>query len=392
MKITAVRTQLYEYDLARRLGDANSPDGRTRACDLAVFIDTDEELTGVTVGNPGARGAIQSLAPILVGRDPRGVRGLWKQMVDKVFKGGNEGAANDAIGNLDVALWDLKAKAAGDPLWKTLGASTRHVKLYASGIDTPLSDDQLRSYYHRMAGQGIDAGKLKVGLDPEADLRRIGIMRDALATSGKTPVLMIDSNEYWSPKQAIRHIGVFEQSFDLLWVEEPARRWDYRGLRKVSQSVRAAVATGENLNHVSDFMPLVANEAVDVVQIGIGTSGITGAMQVADLAYAYELPVSMMNCPGSFAAHLAACLPNHMMMELVDAGRDAVFACDHRVEDGHLVLSDQPGLGITFDREKLQAHAVDHPSAGAGPSPLGRRRGAGLYEISGSESPEPPRE
>lgn len=392
MKITGIRTQLYEYELSRSLGDANSPGGRTRACDLAVFIDTDEGLTGVTVGNPGARAHIHGLESLLLDRDPRGVRGMWKQMVDKVFKGGNEGAANDAISNIDVALWDLKAKAAGEPLWKTLGASSRYVNVYASGIESPLSDDELRSFYERMAQQGINAGKLKVGLDRESDLRRIGIMHDALATSGKTPILAIDSNEYWSAKQAIRHIRAFEQHFDLTWVEEPARRWDYRGLRKVSQSVNAAVATGENINHLGDFMPLVANEAVDIVQVGSGTSGITGAMQVADLAYAFELPVAMMNCPGNFMAHLAACIPNHMTMEVVDAGRDVVFTHADRIEDGRLVLSDLPGLGIEFDNEKLDAHAVDKPSPGAGPSPWGRRRGAGLYEVGPSEDRDVPQE
>jgi L-alanine-DL-glutamate epimerase-like enolase superfamily enzyme len=212
-------------------------------------------------------------------------------------------------------------------------------------------------------------------------------MHDALATSGQRPALMIDANEYWSPKQAIRHIRMFEEAFDLFWAEEPARRWDYRGLRKVSQSIRAAVATGENLDHVSEFMPLVANEAVDVVQIGWGASGITGGWQVADLAYAFEIPVSVMNCPGSFMAHFAAALPNHIWMEVFNAGRTVGMTVDTRLEDGYIVLGDTPGLGITFDEEKLKELAVDRPSPGSGASPWGRRRGAGLYEV-GPDEPE----
>ena len=372
--------------MTRSLGDANSPLGRKTAAGLALFVDTDEGLTGVTVGSAEARQAIYSLEHLLIGRDPRGVRGLWKRMVDWVFKGRNEGLVNDALSNIDVALWDLKAKANNEPLWKTLGASTRRVRAYASGIDMPLSDVELRAFYESMAAKGVSGGKLKVGLDREADIRRIGIMRDALQKSGKRPALMVDSNEYWSPKQAIRHISAFEEHYDITWCEEPARRWDYRGLRKVSQSVKAAVATGENLNDVSDFMPLVANEAVDIVQVGSGTSGITGAMQVADLAYAFELPVSMMNCPGNYMAHLAAALPNHMMMEVVAAGRDAVFTADNHIEDGWIVLGDSPGLGITFDEEKLERFAVDQPSSDATPSPAGRRRGAGLYEVPPNES------
>ena len=387
MRITGVRTQLYEFEMSRPLGDANSPGGRSKACALTLFIDTDEDLTGVCLGSAEARESIHALGPLLVGRDPRGVRGLWKVMVDKIFKGGNEGSDNDAICSLDTALWDLKINQ--EPLWKTLGASTRYVKLYASGIESCLSDEQLKTFYEGKAQQGIAAGKLKVGPDRESDLRRLGIMSDALASSGKTPVLMIDSNEYWSPAQAIRNIRYFEEHYDLTWVEEPARRWDYRGLRKVSESVKAAVATGENLNDPSDYMPLIANQAVDVVQIGVGTSGITGAMQVADLAYAFELPVSMMNCPANFMGHLAACLPNHWMMEFVDAGRDDALSTDSRVKDGWLILGDAPGLGISFDEEQLNRCAVDTPSPGSSPSPWGRRHGAGLY-IMGPDDQAPP--
>ncbi len=389
MKITGVRTKLYEIEMTRRLGDANSPTGRKKAASLAVFIDTDEGITGISLGSPSARGHIHSMVEdLLLGRDPRGVRGLWKRMVDFVFKGGNRGVANDALSAIDVALWDLKAKAKDEPLWKTLGASTRMVKAYASGIDMPLSDEELQTFYEGMARRGISAGKLKVGLDRETDIRRIGIMRDALSKSGKKPILLIDANEYWSPKQAIRNIRRIEEHYEITWAEEPARRWDYRGLRKVSQSIRAAVATGENLDEISEFTPLIANEAVDVVEIGSGTSGITGAMQVADLAYAFELPVSMMNCPGKYMAHLAAALPNHMMMEVVDVGRDVVMQVDNRIEDGWIVLGDSPGLGMTIDDRKLERFLVEKPSPEARSSPWGRRRGAGLYEVPPGEPEE----
>jgi L-alanine-DL-glutamate epimerase-like enolase superfamily enzyme len=389
MKITGVRTMQYEIALSRPIGDANSPTGRRNSAQVAVFVETDEGLTGVSLGSPSARGHIHSMVKdLLAGRDPRGVRGLWKVMVDFAFKGGNRGIIGDAISAIDIALWDLKAKANGEPLWKALGASTRKVKAYASGIDLPLSDAALRAYYESMARQGISAGKLKVGLDRETDLRRIGIMRDALALSGKPPVLTIDANEYWSPKQAIRHIRYFEEQFDITWAEEPARRWDYWGLRRVSQGIRAAVATGENLDEIGDFIPLIANEAVDIVEVGMGTTGITGAMQVADLAYGFELPVAMMNCPANIMAHLAAALPNHMMMEVVGAGREqGMSLVDNHIADGWIVLGDAPGLGIAFDEAQLASLAVERPSPDAGASPWGRRRGAGLVEV-GPDEPE----
>jgi L-alanine-DL-glutamate epimerase-like enolase superfamily enzyme len=381
MRITGVRTKLYEFELDRPIGDANDPNGRRRVGQLAVFVDTDEGLTGLSLGNPGARQQVHWLAGLIEGEDPAGVKGLWQRMVSKNFKRGNEGVAKEACCHLDVALWDLKAKASNEPLWKTLGAVNPRVRAYASGIDMPLSDEELAAFYRRMAGQGITIGKLKVGVDQETDLRRLSIMRDALASAGGKPELAIDSNEYWSPKQAIRRIREIEETHRLLWVEEPARRWDYRGLRKVSEAVTAAVATGENLNSVSDFMPLVANEAVDIVQVGVYTSGITGAMQVAELANAFELPVAMMNCTANFMAHLAAVLPNHLALEVVDPGNDKLVTKDQRIEDGWIVLGDSPGLGLALDEEAVAGYEVEEVSSVASRYPWGRRPGAGLYEV-----------
>ena len=382
MKITGVRTLLYEYDLARPISDANDPDGRQHVTSLAVLIDTDAGITGMSLGSPSARSHIHGMVDsLLLGHDPRGVRGLWKKLVDSVFKGNNRGIVNDALSSIDVALWDLKAKANHEPLWKTLGASTRKVMAYASGIDIGLSDDELRAFYTSMAGKGIQAGKLKVGLDMEADLRRLQIMQECLATSGKPPILMIDSNEYWSPKQAIRYIQQIEEQFDLTWVEEPARRWDYRGLRQVSRAVRAAVATGENLDDISEFTPLIHHEAVDVVEVGSGASGITGALQVADLAYAYDLPVAMMNCPANFMANVAAALPNHWMMEVAALGREVGMRCDVTIQDGWIILGDAPGHGMEFDEALLAPYQVNAPSPRAGAIGWGRRRGAGMYLV-----------
>jgi L-alanine-DL-glutamate epimerase-like enolase superfamily enzyme len=382
MKVTGVRTRLYEFTAARALGDANLPTGSDRANGLAVFLDTDEGITGVTTAGPGARAAIHGLADaFLVGQDPRGVRGLWKRMVDAVFKGGNRGQVTGAISALDIALWDAKAKANNEPLWRTLGASVPKVKAYASGIDMNLTDVEITQFYRGLAAQGVQAGKLKVGVDFEADERRLELMQQALATSGKRPLLMIDSNEYWSPKQAIRRISQLEERFDLTWVEEPARRWDYRGLRQVSRGIKAAVATGENLHEIGDFMALIDHEAVDVVQVGSNTSGITGAMQVADMAYGFELPVALMNCPGNFMAHLAAALPNHMMMEVVQAGREVCFSVDMKIEDGYIVLGDSPGLGWVFDEEKLAALEVETLTPGVTLGSWGRRRGGGLFIV-----------
>ncbi len=378
MKITGYRTASFRYSRGRKLGDANSPQGSDRASGTLLFIETDEGLEGVTLGGSSSLG---KLFPALEGKDPRGVRGIYKAMHDLAFKGGVEGSDSEAIAAFDTALWDLKAKLIGEPLWRTLGASEGRVKAYASGLDMPLTDEDLAGFYTSFAGMGVDGGKLKVGLDIDADIRRLGIVKDCLSPNSPRPLLCIDSNEYWSPKQAIRHVGELERHFDITWVEEPARRWDYDGLRLVSRNVRAAVATGENLSSLGDHLALIDKQAVDIVQFG-GRLGITGALQLANMAYAFELPVSIIGGPGNLMAHAGAAMPNHMMQEVKDFGPPPCMTVDNHIENGFIHLGETPGLGITVDDAKLaeMADAPAPPDDGV-KLPFPRREGAGLYEV-----------
>ena len=376
MKITGYKLDKYIQQLDRAIGDANYPKGDDLMGMSILRIETDEGITGIA---PGGNDAVEDLFHVIEGKDPRGVTGLWKEMVDWVHKGNNEGEINGAISAIDVALWDLKAKINNEPLWQTLGAREGRAKAYASDIGYNLSDDELHAFYSRMADMGIDGGKIKIGLNMTDDLRRIGIMNDAFRKVKNRPYLMIDTNEYWSPKQAIRYINQIEEHFDLFWAEEPARRWDYDGLRQVSRGISAAVASGENLNDVGQMYPLISQQAIDVANVGVGHSGITGARQVANMCYAYELPVTMMNCPANFMAHLAAALPNHNMMEVVDPGREDAFeSWDNHIDDGWIVIGNTPGLGISVNTDKINAlQSADFNRKPGFPFP--RREGAGLW-------------
>jgi len=378
MKITGFRSELYLMKMDRAVGDANLPEGVDLMPGSIVYLDTDEGISGVSLGFGGS--SIPMLFQALEGADPREVIGLWIKMNDLLHKAGNEGEANFALSALDIALWDLKAKIAGEPLWRTLGGRDGRVKAYASGLDYCLSDDELFAFYRRMAERGVDSGKLKAGLDIDADMRRLAIMQEALSIAAPHPQLMIDVNEYWSPKQAVRYIRRMEEKFDLVWVEEPARRWDYQGLRLVSEQISAAVATGENLNSIADVYPLIANQAVDVINLSQLHSGVTGCRQIANLAHTYGVAVSMMNCQANFMAHVAAALPNHNMMEVVDPGREHCVGFDNRIEDGCIVLGDSPGFGIRIDAVKL-AELQANPPKGKGRFPFPRRAGAGLYLV-----------
>ncbi len=115
---------------------------------MAVWLDCDAGMSGVALGSPGMRSQIHGLVDdLLVGRDPRGVRGHWKRMMDATLKVDNRGLINSAIRTIGIALWDIKAMLNYEPLWKTLGASTRAVCTDASGIDLSMTDDELSGFY-----------------------------------------------------------------------------------------------------------------------------------------------------------------------------------------------------------------------------------------------------
>ena len=383
MKITGFRVENYTMQMDRLIADSNYPAGDDLMPSSLLWIETDEGVSGIAPGG----GDVERFFHLLEGQDPREVVGLWRKMVDYVHKGGLV-AVGGPISSIDIALWDLKAKLAEEPLWQTFGALEGRTKAYASGIGYCLSDEDLFAFYRRMAERGVDGGKLKIGLDMTADLRRIGIMRDALSVASPRPQLMIDVNEYWSPKQTVRFMHEIEKHYDITWIEEPARRWDYEGLSQVSRQIKAAVATAENLKSIGEVYPLIHNQAVDIINVSTATSGFTGCRQVAHLAYAYELPVSMMNCQANYMAHLAAALPNHLSMEVVDPGREHCLDFDNHIEEGFIVLGDKPGLGIEVNEQKLRA-LQENPPARKSNFPFARREGAGAY-VKGVEEGEVP--
>lgn len=352
MRITGYRLLTTVHDWGRPIGDVNGAVDSGRTSVPVVILTTDVGLEGIGLGSAVG---VDAVFPALDGQDPRAVISLYDRMLASVFKVGHGGAVFGAIGALDMALWDLKAKAAGQPLWRLLGASDRMVTAYASALDGPLGDEELVEVHKRFASRGITAAKLKGGLDVATDLRRLGLVSDIYRdATGSAPALMLDANESWSRKEAVRHIRRLEEHLDLAWVEEPVRRWDVDGLSMVTRSVKAAVATGENLTGLEQFRPLVTANAVDVVQAG-SVWGITHFLRVAALAHAFDLPVSPVGYNANPLGHAAAVVPNHLSLEVQDLGLPVGIASDQEVVDGHLVLGDAIGLGYTIDEAAIAA-------------------------------------
>ncbi|GIE28667.1 racemase [Actinoplanes italicus] len=363
MRITGYRTMVTEQHWGRPVGDANGVYADGVVPVPVVIVDTDEGISGVGLG-PHVE--IDRIFAAIEGEDPRAVASLYDRMLRHTFKAGHAGPVFGTIGALDTALWDIKAKAAGQPLWRLLGGRDRRIPAYASGLDIALTDDELAAAYQVYARHGLRAAKLKGGLDIDRDRDRLCLVRDVLteAAYGRRPGLMLDVNEAWTRKQAVRHVSELERTLDLIWIEEPVRRWDTVGLAAVTRSVRASVATGENLSGLEQCRSIIAAGAVDIVQTA-AVWGVTHFLRVATLAHAHDLPVSPVGNSPIGLLHAATCVPNHLTSELQDLTPPVGVSLDLHVEDGAFVLGDTPGLGIRVDDRTIRAAAQRIPAAPA---------------------------
>jgi L-alanine-DL-glutamate epimerase-like enolase superfamily enzyme len=355
MKITGYRCLTSHHNWGRPVGDVNGyiTSGITEV--PIVVLETDEGILGYGTGSVHD---IERLFPAIEGQDPRAVTTLYDRMLSRVFKSGHGGATFGGIGTLDSALWDLKAKIAGEPLWRLLGAADRFVAGYASGLDIALDDTQLAAFYRSMAEHGFSSGKLKGGRDVAADIRRLGIVADELRVNAPQPALMLDANESWNLKQAVRFVTAVEEAHDLTWIEEPLRRWDAVGHARLSRSVRASVATGENLTGLEQYRSLLDAGAVDIVQAGC-VWGITHFLRVAGAAHSRDLPMSPVGLSANASvAHAAAAIPNHLSAEVQDLGSSFGITLDQEFADGGIVLGDEPGAGITIDEAAIVADSA----------------------------------
>ncbi|GIJ49671.1 racemase [Virgisporangium aliadipatigenens] len=375
MKVIGYRSLTTQHDWGRPVGDANGVLPGPHTDVHLLILTTDEGVDGVGIG---AHPDIARVFDAVEGEDPRAVTALYDRMVNRAFKAGHAGSMFGTIGAIDMALWDLKAKAAGEPLWRLLGALDRFVPGYASGLDIALDDGDLVHLYERFAEHGFSAAKLKGGREFTRDLRRLEAVRDVLRRNAVSPALMLDANESWHRSQAVRYITALERKVDLTWVEEPVRRWDAAGLASVRHGVRAAVATGENLTGLEQYRPLLDADAVDIVQVG-NVWGITHFLRVSAVAHSRDLPVSPVGHHGNPLAHAAAAVPNHLSFEVQHLTSPVGVHIDQEFADGGIVLGDEPGLGVRVDEQRLAATPEPAPPvAVAGPHVRPARAGLRL--------------
>ncbi len=205
-----------------------------------------------------------------------------------------------------------------------------------------------------MSERGFTSAKLKGGRDVAHDADRLALVRDILGRTTDEPLLMLDANESWNLPQAVRYIRHLEETVELSWIEEPLRRWDAQGLRRLRDTIAPAVATGENLTGLEQYRQLFDAQAVDIVQSSAAVWGVTHALRVAIAAHARDLPVSPIGMTSNYAvANVATALPNHLLTEVTSPRVPDGVSVDFEIAEGGLVLGDQPGGGVVLDSSVL---------------------------------------
>lgn len=364
MTATIARVETGHYRIPLPVVLTDSTHGEMTAFEIvtARIIDSDgAEGVGYTytVGRNG--GAVhdilhREIAELVTGEDAGCIEQIWNKLWWALHYGGRGGPVVLAMSALDIALWDLKARRAGSPLWRLLGGFDPQVKCYAGGIDLMLSADELIAQTEANLAKGFRAIKMKVGRERlSEDVTKLAAMRDFL---GDGFPLMVDANMKYTADQAIRAGRAFAP-YDPTWLEEPVSPDDIHGHARVLRDGGVPVATGENLRTLWDFRNYIAADAVSFPEPDVtNCGGVTVFMKIARLAEAFGLPVTSHGAHDITVHMLAAC-PNASFLEAHGFGLDDHIAHPMMIQEGRAIAPDRPGHGVEFDWNSLESLKIN---------------------------------
>jgi L-alanine-DL-glutamate epimerase-like enolase superfamily enzyme len=298
------------------------------------------------------------LADVVVGRQISDVGDSWAAVVDQLRNIGRPGLGSAALSAIDVALWDLKARALGIPVAALTPSFRSRVPVYGSGGFTSYSGARLQEQLGGWVAEGMPAVKMKVGRDPAADLERVRTARDAIGDAG----LFVDANGAWTRKQALAFAHRLAD-LGVSWLEEPVSSDDLAGLRLIRDQGPAGmdVAAGEYGYDEVYFRRMLQAGAVDCLQADVTRcGGITGFLHASALCDAHGVDLSAHTAPSvsahacTGAWHLRHLEYFHDHVRLEQLLFDGALTADA----GELVPdSSQPGLGLelkTSDAEQFR--------------------------------------
>ena len=371
-RIAAIQLSLVFLPLATPVSDAKVLTGRQKPLTEIAFIFA--EITsrdghrGIgfgyskRAGGPGIYAHAKELAPNLIGEDPADIQRLFTKLLWAGASMGRAGLTTQAIAPFDIALWDLKARRAGLPLAKLLGAQRDSVQCYnTSGgyLHTPL--EQVLKNVEISRASGIGGIKLKVGQpDLKIDIERVGAVRKLL---GDDFPLMVDANQQWDRQQATRACRVLEP-FDLTWIEEPLDAHDFDGHGLLADRFDTAIATGEMLTCFDEHAQLIMAGTDFTQPDAPRVGGITPFLRIMALGEFKQRKLAP-HFAMEIHLHLAAAYGLEPWLEHFE-WLGPLFNEQLQLKDGRMWVSDRPGLGFSLS-EQARRWTAETAAFGAAP-------------------------
>jgi L-alanine-DL-glutamate epimerase-like enolase superfamily enzyme len=345
---------------------------------VIVKVHTDAGITGIgevdsaplavkeVIEGPYSHAVTSGLKHLIIGEDPFRTEYLWDRMYNGNIYAGRRGIAIHAMSGIDVALWDIKGKALGVPVWRLLGGGFhKSIRCYASSLfgKTPEQTGEIARHVRDQGFTAVKFGWAPMGQDAKTDVQLVAHARKGMGDEGD---VMIDAGLVWDARTALQRARAFAE-YNIFWLEEPLKPDDYEGYRRLSEAGIVPIAAGEEESTRHSYIELMDRGKVDIVQVDLTRcGGFTEALKIASLAADRGLKVAnhgfttYVNVMA--ALHWLNSIPNALIAEFVvqqeTTLREVITRQKLRAVDGFLPIPEEPGLGIELDEDQVSRYRV----------------------------------
>jgi len=361
MKIKDVETFVIDYPL-QNIADSTRKVDKVGYVILCINTDLGVTRTGITYSEVGGNATKllieKEFINLLIGKDPFQTEFIWDEINQHMRGIGRKGFTYLALSVIDIALWDLKAKSVGLPLYKLLGGHKK-VPIYGSGGWTSYSDKELVDAMMSMVNSGYKTVKMKIGvnagLSPDEDIKRVKLVREKV---GNDIGLLVDANNAYTSSVAI-YVARNISDCNIYLFEEPVIADDIEGLARVRVAIDIPVATGEHEYTKYGARDLLINKAADILQFdATKCGGFTEWTKMAILVQAWNLMIAP-HAMEYVHMHLLSSIKNGLILEkliMFEPLDDLVFINPPKPVNGFLKIPEEPGLGLKLNMKNIKKY------------------------------------